>query len=112
MKWTETVPLPLAVLLLIVMLWFTAGCSSGEQTLTGTVVKTDRGFMLVTDRGAHTYRLDDNRDMSAMVGKTIKVTGSLMERSASKSITITRFEVVAEDAPGAEKRISGDETGD
>jgi hypothetical protein len=111
MKWTEL--LPLAVLLLIVALWFTAGCSSGEQILTGTVVKTDSGYMLVTDGSAGAYRLDDNRDMMAMVGKTIKVTGTVMERTASKSITATRVEVVMEDSIDVEKKYSnGDATGE
>ena len=109
MKWRALVPLPVAVLLLIVVLWFTAGCAPGEQqSFTGTVKKTDTGFLLVTDGGANTYRLDDNRDMTAVVGKTIKVTGTPMERTASKSITITRFEVVG-DTPEAGDEEQGDD---
>ena len=107
MKWKDL--LPLALFLLIVALWFIIGCSSGDQTITGTVVQTEAGYVLVTDGGASAYRLDDNLDMTAMAGKTIKATGTLMERTASKSITVTRFEVVPMDAPDAKTRIRIDE---
>lgn len=111
MKWTEL--LPLAVLLLIVSLWFIFGCSSGDHTITGTVVQTEKGYILVTDGGGSAYRLDDNLDMTAMAGKTITATGTLMERTASKSLTITRFEVVGDaSATDGGRQSDGEEASD
>jgi hypothetical protein len=70
------------------------GCSAAEQTFTGTVEQTEKGLALKTSDGANTYRIVENPDVRALVGKSVKLTGSLMDREAGKSIHVKSFEVV------------------
>jgi hypothetical protein len=70
------------------------GCSAAEQTFTGTLEQTEKGLALKTSDGANTYRIIENPDLRAMVGKSVKLTGSLMDRQAGKSIHVKSFEVV------------------
>ena len=70
------------------------GCSAAEQTFTGTVEQTEKGLAFKTSDGANTYRIIENPDLRAMVGKSVKLTGSLMDRQAGKSINVKSFEVV------------------
>jgi hypothetical protein len=95
----------LITLALIAGLLALIGCAGGEQTFTGTVEKTDKGLVLKTDDGSGPYRLVENKDLYALEGKTVKLTGSLMERESGKAISVARFEVVGEGAAetGAQK---------
>jgi len=95
-----------AMLFLMVGFLALIGCAAAEQTITGSVEKTDTGHFLKTSDGANRYQLVENQDFSAMVGKNVAITGTLLERSAGNYISVTRFEVVgpgdvakAEDAP-------------
>ena len=85
-------------------------CSGGEQTITGTVEKTDAGHVLVASDGASSYKLVENQDFSSMIGKTVKLTGTLMDRESGKAIAVTSFEVVQEGAAetGAKKPAASD----
>ena len=94
--------------MLFLMVGFLAliGCAAAEQTITGTVEKTDTGHFLKTSDGANSYQLVENQDFSAMGGKKVAITGTILERSAANYISVTRFEVVdagdvakTEDAP-------------
>lgn len=69
-------------------------CSAAEQTFTGTVEQTDKGLVFQTSDGAATYRVVDNPDLRALVGKSVKLTGSLMDRQAGKAINVKSFEVL------------------
>jgi hypothetical protein len=72
------------------------GCAGGgEQTITGTVEKTDTGHFLKTSDGANSYQLVENQDFSTMVGKNVAITGTLLERSNGNYISVTRFEVLS-----------------
>jgi hypothetical protein len=97
-------------LALIVGLLALTGCASGEQTFTGTVEKTDKGLVLKTDDGANTYRLVENKELYALEGKSVKLTGSLMERESGKTIAVTRFEIVGGETAegGAQKPAASD----
>ena len=70
------------------------GCSAAEQTFTGTVEQTEKGLALKTSDGANTYRIIENSDLRAMVGKSVKLTGKLMDREAGKAIHVKSIEVV------------------
>lgn len=70
------------------------GCAAAEQTITGTVEKTDTGHFLKTSDGANSYQLVENQDFSTMVGKNVAITGTLLERSNGNYISVTRFEVL------------------
>jgi hypothetical protein len=80
-------------------------CAGAEQTYTGTVEKTDKGLVLKTDGGAGPYRIIENKDLYALEGKTVKLTGSLMDRESGKALSVKHFEVVGEGAAetGAQK---------
>ena len=92
----------LIMLVLMAGLLVAIGCAGGEQTFTGSVEKTDQGLVLKTADGAGTYRLVENKDLYALEGKTVKLTGSLLERESGKAIAVTHFEVVGEGAPEGE----------
>lgn len=91
----------LAVLLVVAGFLALTGCSAADQTFTGTVEQTDKGLVLKASDGANTYRVIDNPDVRALVGKSVKLTGTLMDREAGKSIRVTSFEVLEEGAPAA-----------
>ena len=85
-------------------------CAGGEQTITGTVEKTDQGHVLVASDGTNKYKLVENQDFSSMVGKSVKLTGTLMDRVSGKAISVTSFEVVEEGAAetGEQKPAASD----
>ena len=88
----------LIVLLLMAGVVALIGCAGGgEQTITGTVEKTDKGHLLTASDGAATYQLVENQDFSAMVGQKVAITGTVLERTAGNFISVTRFEVIGGD---------------
>lgn len=84
----------LTVLLVMAGFAVLIGCAAADQTFTGTVEQTDKGLVLKTGDGVTTYRVIDNPDVRALVGKSVKLTGTLMEREAGKAIAVTSFEVL------------------
>lgn len=100
----------LITLALIAGLFVLIGCAGGEQTFTGTVEKTDKGLVLKTDDGAGPYRLVENKDLYALEGKTVTLTGSLMDRESGKTISVSKFDVVGEGAAetGGQKPAASD----
>ena len=90
----KTMGRTLITLLLISSLVALIGCAGAEQTFTGTMEKTEKGLVLKADDGATTFRIIENKDLYALVGKTVKLTGSVMERESGKAISVTKFEVV------------------
>ena len=86
MKW-------IAVMLVIGFLTATVAIA-GEQSITGTVEKTDQGIVISADDGA-TYMVQ-GQDLSSMVGKTVKATGTLAEGESGKMLKITSIEPVQE----------------
>jgi hypothetical protein len=91
---THSICRTFAMLFLMVGFLVLIGCAAAEQTITGTVEKTDSGYFLKTSDGANKYQLVDNQDFSTMVGKNVAITGTLLERSAGNYISVARFEVV------------------
>lgn len=83
----------MAVLLVIGFLSVSMAVA-GEQIVTGTVQQTDQGIVISTDDGA-SY-LVRGQDLSALVGKTLKATGTLEEGASGKTLTVTSFEEVSE----------------
>jgi len=70
------------------------GCSAAEQTFTGTVEQTDKGLVLKTSDEVGSYHVIDKPDLHALVGKSVKLTGSLMDRQAGKFINVKNFEIM------------------
>jgi hypothetical protein len=81
---------------IFVLLAFVAliGCSATEQTFTGNIEKTETGLILKTSDGSSTYRIEYKPDLVAMEGKSVKLTGSLMDREVGKTIRVVNFEVL------------------
>lgn len=78
--------------MLIVGLMAATGAIAGDQSVTGTVEKTDQGIVIAADDGA-TY-IVMGKDLSEMVGKTVKATGTLEEGASGKTLTVISVEPV------------------
>ncbi len=66
-----------------------------EETIQGMVEKGEKGItMIKTDDGQTFTILGQN--MAAMIGKTVKVTGTLSKGKTNRSIMVTHFEEAAQ----------------
>lgn len=79
-------------LILIVGLLAATGAIAGDQSITGTVEKTDAGIVISADNG-DTY-IVKGQDLSEMVGQTVKATGTLAESESGKTLTVISVEPV------------------
>lgn len=76
--------------MLIVGLLAATGAIAGDSSVTGTVERTDAGIVISGDDGA-TYHVA-GADLTNLVGKTIKATGTLEEGPAGKTLTVVSVE--------------------
>jgi hypothetical protein len=84
----------LAALFVVVVLIAAIGCSAADQTFTGILEQTETGLVLNSSEGANTYRVIANPDVLALLGKSVKLTGNLLDRQAGKTIEVKSFEVL------------------
>jgi hypothetical protein len=84
MKW-------FAVMLVIGMLAAT-GAIAADDSITGTVEETDNGIVISADNGDQYIVMGE--DLSDMVGKTVKATGTLAEGKSGKILTVISVEPV------------------
>ncbi len=63
-----------------------SGAIIAEESIAGTIQKTDRGIVLSADNG-DTYIII-GKDLSEMIGQTVKVTGTLAEGTSGKTLTV------------------------
>lgn len=92
----------LAMALFVILgLVITSGAVAAEkakkvpETIQGIVEQGNKGVIVVkTDDGQTFYILGQN--MTSMVGKTVKVTGTLSKGKATRSIVVTHYEEVAQ----------------
>jgi hypothetical protein len=80
-----------AVLLAIGLLAAT-GAIAADDSVTGTIQKTDQGIVISADDG-DTY-IVMGKDLSDMVGETVKATGTLAESQEGKTLTVISIEPV------------------
>ena len=83
----------IAVMLIIGFMAATTAIAN-EQSIMGTVEKTDQGFVISADNG-DSYQVM-GADLSEMVGKTVKATGTLSEGPSGKELTVIQIEEVNE----------------
>ena len=84
MKW-------FAVMMIVGMLAAT-GAIAGDDSVTGTVDKTATGIVILADDGVEYMVM--GKDLSEMVGKTVKATGTLAEGKSGKILTVVSVEPV------------------
>jgi hypothetical protein len=84
----------LLAIVTIIGLLTVAGAMAAEETITGTIEQSDQGIVLSADDG-ETYMVQ-GQDLSAMVGKSVKATGTLEEGMSGKTITVTSVEEIKE----------------
>lgn len=65
---------------------------AAEQTITGTVEKTDQGIVISAQDGDN--YLVKGKDLTDMVGKTVKAIGTMAEGDSGKTITVMSVEEV------------------
>ena len=64
-----------------------------EETIAGTVVKTDKGIVIEAEDGDYLVK---GQDLSKMVGKMIEATGKITESDKGDVIDVKSFEEIQE----------------
>lgn len=67
-----------------------SGAIAADESFAGTIEKTDQGIVLSAETG-DTYIII-GKDLSEMIGKTVKVTGTLAEGTSGKTLTVISVE--------------------
>jgi hypothetical protein len=62
-----------------------------EESIVGEIVSSNAGYAIVTDGG---WYLVEGYDVSGLLGKTVKATGSVSEQGGVKTITVTALEEI------------------
>jgi hypothetical protein len=78
----------LLLVTIIGLLSVTGAMAADEQTISGTIEKGDAGIVLTADDGM-TYAVQ-GKDLSDMVGKSVKATGTLSESDSGKTISVIK----------------------
>jgi hypothetical protein len=78
----------LVVVTIIGLLSVSGAMAADEQTVSGTIEKGEAGIVITADDGM-TYAVQ-GKDLSAMVGKSVKATGTLAESESGKTITVVK----------------------
>jgi hypothetical protein len=79
-------------ILLAVGLLAAAGAIASDESVTGTIEKTDQGIVISAETG-DTY-IVMGKDLSGLVGQTVKATGTLAESQEGKTLTVISIEPV------------------
>jgi len=72
----------------------TAGLALAEDSITGTIA--EKGDVIVLDAADASYLLEGNDMAPDMVGKKVKVTGTVVEKENMKVINVISMEEVTE----------------
>jgi hypothetical protein len=64
-----------------------------EETIVGTVVKTDKGYIIEAEDGDYLVK---GQDVSKMAGKMIEATGIIIESDKGDVIEVKSFEEIQE----------------
>ena len=92
---TKNVVGKILALILVLGLLFAAGAVAADMAITGIVDQNDSGAFIILGDDGDDY-LVSGRDLSDMVGKTVKVTGTIAEDADVKSITVMDLEEIEE----------------
>jgi len=72
----------------------TAGLALAEDSITGTIA--EKGELIVLDAADGSYVLEGNDMATEMVGKKVKVTGTVAEKDNMKVLNVISMEEVTE----------------
>jgi len=67
--------------------------AAGEETIAGTVVKTEKGIIIEAEDGDYLVK---GKDLSKMVGKMVEATGIITESDKGDVIDVKSFEEIQE----------------
>lgn len=84
----------LAMFVAMLLVVVSAGLAVAEDTITGTIA--EKGDTFVLDAADGSYALEGGDMTPEMVGKTVKVTGTVAETDAGKVISVVSLEEVKE----------------
>jgi len=85
----------LLILMAIMALLTVPVAMAAEGTITGKVEKNEAGSIVISADDGESYMVK-GQDLSAMVGKSVEVTGTLEEDSGGRSIMVTAVEEIKE----------------
>ena len=92
---TRTAMGKILALALVLGLLVATGAAAADQAITGTVDQNDSGMIIISADDGEDY-LVKGKDLAGMIGKTVKVTGTLSEEGDAKSITVMQLEEVGD----------------
>ena len=72
---------------------FAAAAAAEEETIAGTVTKTDRGIVIEAEDGDYLVK---GQDLSKMIGKMVEATGVITESEKGDTIEVKSFEEIQE----------------
>ena len=78
----------------MLMVMATAGLAMAEDSITGTIM--EKGDIIILDATDGSYVLEGSDMAPEMVGKTVKVTGTVAEKENMKVINVLSMEEVKE----------------
>jgi len=67
-----------------------------EETIAGTVLKTDQGIVIEADDGDYLVKGPKAQELAKMVGKLVEVTGVITESGKGEVIEAKSFEEIQE----------------
>ncbi|MCE5243526.1 MAG: hypothetical protein LLF99_10045 [Desulfobacteraceae bacterium] len=70
-----------------------AAAAAEEETIAGTVTKTDRGIVIEAEDGDYLVK---GQDLSKMIGKMVEATGIITESEKGDTIEVKSFEEIQE----------------
>jgi len=91
MKFNRNLIVVVLCALSIAMVSVTLGTAQEEKetvTITGTVLQSDSGLVILTDGGMYSL---SGQDLSKMVDKEVEVSGTVTEGDEGSSINVTSF---------------------
>jgi hypothetical protein len=80
---------------LVIGLLFTVTAVAAEQTFSGIVDENEEGAFILSSDDGEDYLIVGS-GLASMVGKTVKITGTLAEDAEPKTITVMSIEEMTE----------------
>jgi hypothetical protein len=81
-------------ILMVIGLVTATGAIANDESVTGTIEKTDHGIVISADNGDSYIVM--GKDLSEMIGQTVKATGTLAESQEGKTLTVISIEPAQE----------------